>query len=175
MSSLRSSARRLTTQEEGIPSPLPISEFVQPCELETATSRVIASPLGLTLLQSISCGIVEGDELDSWPFVDAVFELPDRPPLFLPDPVGASQPERPAGEDREPDSARLKAQAELPALDEEELPEVFSGVPTELEAASVDDCRDECLGVVNVVQCERHGSPPRIVDAALADARSRTT
>jgi hypothetical protein len=116
MSSLRTSARRLTTQEEGIPSPLPISVFVQPCELETATSRVIASPLGLTLLQSISCGIVEGDELDSWPFVDAVFELPFRAAEFGSLPVDDPTSEDDAGLGREAfaDSPWFVGEADLP-------------------------------------------------------------
>jgi hypothetical protein len=157
-SSLRRSSRRLKTQGLVVPSPLAISSAFQPWDAEVATSLTIAIPRGEILFQSISRGVVVGDELNTWPFVYAegsvrVPESPDRSPLLFSDPVGASQPERPAGEGWEPDSARFKAAAELPALDEEELLEILSSIPGKFEAASADDCPDESLGVVNVVQC----------------------
>jgi hypothetical protein len=51
-------------------------------------------------------------------------------------------------------------QGKAPTLAEEELLEVLPVVVAEIEAASTDDCADECFGVVNVVKLEtRHESP----------------
>jgi hypothetical protein len=169
---------RLTTQEEDIPSPLAISAVVQPSVAEVATSLTIAIPLGLTLFQSIDRGGVERDEAWAFAFVDAdasvrVAELPAGAAESAALPVDDPSPERDRRVAAEPlvDLPRLVAEAELPALDEQPLSQVLGVGVAESEAGASDERRAEFLGVVKVVQSERHRSPGVSVVAPIVGIR----
>jgi hypothetical protein len=110
----------------------------------------------------ISAGIVgiEADELGPLPFVDTVSEDPagtEVGALVVHDSL--AECDGSVGGEPLGDPTRLVVEAELPALDEEVLLEILPLVPAKLESASTDDCRDELLGVVNVVKGQGHESP----------------
>jgi hypothetical protein len=81
---------------------------------------------------------------------------PFRPAKALPLPVHAAESEDrpgPAAEaGRLAGVAPFVALAEFPALDKQELEEIFAVITTEVEPTPGDDCPDESLRIVNVVK-----------------------
>jgi hypothetical protein len=105
---------------------LPISTAVQPNEAEVATSLTIAIPLGERLLQSISRGIVEGDDAREFADMDSAFELPSRAAELRSLPVDDTPFEDGVGIGAECDSAGLELERDFPGDDLKGLLEVFS-------------------------------------------------
>jgi hypothetical protein len=99
---------------------------------------------------------VAADDVDVWPFVDAVTELPLPSAVALPLPVDAAPSEDRAGVGAEGDATALgvKSNAQAPRRLDQKTEQVFSIVEAEFEPGTIDNSGAERFDVLDSEQAE---------------------